>query len=59
MLNAYVRLQVWLRQQNGQALSEYGMVIALVCVACIGLLITFREELTNVFTDLTTGLRNR
>lgn len=59
MMTAFVRLQNWLRRQEGQALSEYGMVIGLVLVASIGLIIAFRNELGLVFEDLTRGMRNR
>lgn len=59
MLKAYVRFQNWFRHQEGQALSEYGLVIALVAVAAIGGLIAFREELKNTLTAITEGLRSR
>jgi len=59
MLKAYVVVQNWLRRQEGQALSEYGMIIALVLVACLGGIIAFRTELAKVFSDLTTQMKNR
>lgn len=59
MMMAFVRLQNWLRRQEGQALSEYGMVIGLVLVASIGLIIAFRNELGLVFEDLIRGMRSR
>lgn len=59
MLKAYVMVQNWLRRQEGQALSEYGMIIALVLVATIGLIIAFRNELGNVFVELTNGMKRR
>lgn len=59
MLMLWVRLQNWWRRQEGQALSEYGMVIALVLLACIAGLIAFREEVKAVLTDMTDGMKNR
>jgi pilus assembly protein Flp/PilA len=59
MLKAYVTVQNWLRRQEGQALSEYGMIIALVLVAAIGGIIAFRDELKQVFTDLTAQMKSR
>ncbi|HYF79912.1 MAG TPA: hypothetical protein VD973_22605 [Symbiobacteriaceae bacterium] len=59
MLKAYVVIRNWLRRQEGQALSEYGMIIALVLVACIGGIIAFRQELMNVFAALTAQMRSR
>lgn len=59
MLKGYVRLQSWLRRQKGQALSEYGLVIALVAVAAISALVLFRKEIINVLTDMTEGMKSR
>lgn len=59
MLKMFVRLQNWLRREDGQALSEYGTLIALVLVASISLIIIFRNELGQVLTDITNGLKNR
>jgi len=59
MLKAYVVLQNWFRRQDGQALSEYGMIIALVLVAAIGGIIAFRDELVKVFADLTGQMKQR
>lgn len=59
MLKAYVVLQNWFRRQEGQALSEYGMIIALVLVACIGGLIAFRDELKGVFDVLKEQMKSR
>lgn len=59
MLKMFVRFQNGWSRQEGQALSEYGMVIALVCVACIAGLVAFREEIQAVLTDMTNGLKSR
>jgi pilus assembly protein Flp/PilA len=59
MLMMWVRLQNWMRRQEGQALSEYGMVIALVCVACITALVAFRDEIMAVLADMTKGMKSR
>lgn len=59
MLKGYVRLQNWLRRQEGQALSEYGLVIALVAVAAISALVLFRKEIIQVLTDMTEGMKSR
>jgi len=59
MMKTWVRIQNWMRRTEGQALSEYGMVIALVCLACIGALIAFRTEIMDVLSDMTEGMKNR
>lgn len=59
MLQVWVRFERWLRSQEGQALSEYGLVIALVAVAAIAALIAFREEIKNTLTEVTEALKSR
>ena len=39
-------------EEEGQALTEYGLIIALVAVLIVGSLITFREGIAKVFTDI-------
>ncbi|MEH7501324.1 Flp family type IVb pilin [Neobacillus drentensis] len=39
-------------EEEGQALTEYGLIIALVSVLLAGVLITFKGELANVFTKI-------
>ncbi|HEY3366951.1 MAG TPA: Flp family type IVb pilin [Symbiobacteriaceae bacterium] len=58
MLKNYVRFQNWVRRHEGQALSEYGMIIAIVLVAAIGGLIAFRDEIKQVLSDVTAALKN-
>ena len=49
----------WFNDESGQAMSEYGLLIAIIAVALVGTLIIFREKLIKVFQkaseDLTTG----
>ncbi|MFZ5827157.1 MAG: Flp family type IVb pilin [Bacillota bacterium] len=59
MLMMWVKVQNWMRRQEGQALSEYGVVIALVLLACIAGLIAFREEIKTVLSDMTEGMKSR
>lgn len=59
MLALWIRMQNWLRRMEGQALSEYGIIIAVVVVAAITALVAFRNELSNVLNELVEGLKNR
>jgi len=59
MLKAYVQVQNWIRRQEGQALSEYGMLIALVLVACIGAITAFRDQIKQILADVTRMMTNR
>ena len=40
----------------GQGLTEYALIIALVAVALIAVIITFRTQIATVFTNITTAL---
>ena len=42
--------------ESGQALSEYGLLIAIIAVALVGTLIAFRDKLKDVFDQATQNL---
>lgn len=42
----------WFKDESGQALSEYGLLIAVLAVAIIGALVAFRGQLTSAFNKL-------
>lgn len=43
-------------EEEGQGMAEYGLILALVAVVCIGVLITLGDEIAAKFEDITTGL---
>lgn len=45
-----------LRSTRGQAMSEYGLILAIVAVALIAAMIGFRNELIALFNSLTNTL---
>ena len=45
--------------ERGAAMAEYGLLLALVALAAIGILFIFGEELVSVFTDASDTLENR
>ena len=42
--------------EQGQGLTEYALIIALVAVALIAVIITFRTQIATVFTNLVTAI---
>ena len=42
-------IKKWRHDQRGQALSEYGLLIAIIAVALVAVLITFRDKLAGAF----------
>ncbi|WP_216638031.1 Flp family type IVb pilin [Bacillus sp. FJAT-29814] len=45
-------------QEEGQALTEYGLIIALVSVLLAGSLILFKTEIAGVFTKIIAALKS-
>jgi len=60
MLKLWVSLQnsaAQLREQEeGQAMAEYALIIALVAVLLVGTLTLFKDEIVGVFTDINNAL---
>lgn len=50
------KLMGLIRDEEGQGMVEYGLIIALVAIVVIGALTTMNGSLTAVFTRITTAL---
>ena len=50
------QLRAFVRDENGAAVAEYGLLLAIVAVGMITLLMTFRTQLTTWWTGLTAQL---
>ena len=46
----------FIMDEQGQGLTEYALIIALVAVALIAVIITFRTQIATVFTNLVTAI---
>ncbi len=64
MLELYTRLAIqladareWLRNQKGQGMVEYGLILVLVSIAVIGALIALNGQLKSVFNNIVSGLQ--
>lgn len=47
-----------LKDEEGQGLTEYALIIALIAIAVIGVMLIFRNQLREVFTNITSGLQS-
>ncbi|MBB6453319.1 pilus assembly protein Flp/PilA [Salirhabdus euzebyi] len=56
MLRVFKRL--W-KEEEGQALTEYGLIIALVALVVIGLLYALGGQIGTIFTEIKDGLANK
>lgn len=46
----------FLAAKEGQALSEYALILALVAVVVVGAVVTFGEQIQGVFENVTASL---
>ena len=46
-----------LKDESGQGLTEYALIIALIAIAVIGVMIIFRDQIKATFTGATEGVQ--
>ncbi len=46
----------FLKDESGQSLSEYGLIIGIIAVACITVLVALKDKLVGVFTSIKDAL---
>ena len=56
MLSLYTYLMNWLKNEEGQGMAEYGLIIALVAVVVIGALTAMSGGLNAIFAAITAEL---
>ena len=56
MLELYCRLTNWVKDEEGQGLVEYALIIVLVSIACIVALGLLGTQVSSVFSSITTSL---
>ncbi len=52
------KLVRFLKEEEGQGMTEYGLIIALVAIVVIGALVALGGNLTNVFTKASSTVGN-
>ncbi|HLN61311.1 MAG TPA: Flp family type IVb pilin [Symbiobacteriaceae bacterium] len=57
MLKAYFALRRVMVRQNGQGMTEYGLIIALVAVVVIGVLTQMGGKLTGTFQKIVDNIK--
>jgi pilus assembly protein Flp/PilA len=53
------KLKNLVREEEGQAVTEYGLIIGLVVVGVVALMATIGDELVEVFTSISNQIQNR
>ena len=47
------------KDEKGQAMTEYGLIIALIAIGVIVVLGLMKTQIIDIFTDITTALTTR
>ncbi len=47
-----------LREEEGQTLVEYGLLVALIALVCIGILTVLGTKIRNVFVNVNTNMKS-
>ncbi|UJF32840.1 Flp family type IVb pilin [Paenibacillus hexagrammi] len=56
MMNKFKAL---VTQEQGQGMTEYGLVLGLIAVAVVATLVTLRTEIVNIFQDALSTVQSR
>jgi pilus assembly protein Flp/PilA len=48
----------WLKSKSGQSLAEYGLVLALIAIASIAVMTTFKDKLAGLFGGIGTKVES-
>ncbi len=51
-----LRLYCWAKEETGQTMAEYGLILALISVAAIAVAILLGDQIGAVFTSVTDAL---
>jgi pilus assembly protein Flp/PilA len=56
VMNLFARLRMLRRNDSGQDLLEYALLVALIALVAIGAITTTGQGVSTVFTDISTQL---
>jgi pilus assembly protein Flp/PilA len=46
-------------EEKGQGMTEYGLVLGIIAIAVVGIIITLRDEIVELYTIASNALVNR
>ena len=53
------KMKALLTEEQGQGMTEYGLVLGVIAVAVVGVLALLRTQIMDMFTSVTTAITNR
>jgi Flp pilus assembly pilin Flp len=57
IMHWYLYLRNLLRTEEGQDITEYALLIALIAIGLVGAVLAFRNELGNLFSQIVTRIQ--
>ncbi|WP_102027452.1 Flp family type IVb pilin [Salirhabdus sp. Marseille-P4669] len=55
MKNLFKKL---VKEEKGQGMTEYGLILGLIALAAVGVMVVFGDEIKNKFNEVITSFRN-
>ncbi|WP_059172975.1 Flp family type IVb pilin [Bacillus sp. FJAT-27445] len=52
------KMKALLTEEQGQGMTEYGLVLGVIALGVVGVLVTFRAKIVELFTNATTDIGN-
>ncbi|MDP4162005.1 MAG: Flp family type IVb pilin [Bacillota bacterium] len=53
------KMKALFTEEQGQGMTEYGLVLGIIAVAVVGVLALLRTQILDMFTSVTTAVTNR
>lgn len=53
------KMKALFTEEQGQGMTEYGLVLGVIAVAAVGILFMLGEQISAMFTDVVTAVTNR
>ena len=53
------KMKALLTEEQGQGMTEYGLVLGIIAVAVVGALALLRDQITEMFNSVVTAVTNR
>lgn len=53
------KMKALFTEEQGQGMTEYGLVLGVIAVAVVGLLAVLRDEIVEMFDTITTAVTDR
>lgn len=53
------KLKALIREEEGQGMTEYGLILGLISVAAVTIVYLFKDEIVAIYQDALTNIQSR